>query len=106
MLPESASEPMAPAEDREARIQALLAQLRPAAERSLRAMAELLVDKPDAQLLGAVEYELRDAAQRLATDAHQTGLESRKKGGIRAVASTARTAKEPPASSTTCHAPC
>jgi hypothetical protein len=48
---------------------------------------------------------LRDAAQRLAADAHQTGLEGRKKGGTRAAASTARTARGPHASSTTYPAP-
>jgi len=101
MLPTATSTTNPTADDREGRIQALVEQLRPAAERSLRAMAEALVDKPDQQLFGAIEYELRDAGQQLAATAHQTGLESRKKGATSVAASTAPTAAEPPNSSTT-----
>lgn len=66
-------------EDREARIQAILAQLRPAAEAALRGMAERLADVPDEQLFGPLEYDLRDRAHDLAAAAHQAGLDARKK---------------------------
>ena len=69
------------AEDREARIQALLAQLRAAAEPTFRQMAAQLVDAPDAQLFGPLECDLRDHAHALAAAAHQAGLDGRKKRG-------------------------
>jgi hypothetical protein len=69
-------------EAREARIQELLAQLRAAAEPSFRQMAERLVDVPDAQLFGPLEYELRDHGHALAAAAHQAGLDGRKKRGM------------------------
>ena len=51
-----------------------------------RRMAEALVDAPEGELLRQVEYDLRDAAHDLAAQAHQTGLEGRKKGGTSAPA--------------------
>ena len=91
--------------DRETRIQRLLEQLRPAAEQALRQMAETLVDVPDAQLLGATEFALRDAALALAATAQHAGLDGRKKGGTTAPASSAPAAPPTPSSSTTCPAP-
>src|SRR5262249_8741822 len=81
-----ASAPLSTPEDRETRIQALLAQLRPAADQALRLMAEALVDAPDHHLLGDLEVRLRDHAHDLAAAAHQTGLDGRKKGGTKAPA--------------------
>jgi hypothetical protein len=49
-----------------------------------RRLAELLASKPDAQLLGKTEFEVRDLVHRLGATALQTALEERKKGGIRA----------------------
>jgi hypothetical protein len=69
------------AEVREARIQELLGQLRAAAEPTFRQMAEQLVDAPDAELFGPLEYQLRDHAHALASAAHQAGLDGRKKRG-------------------------
>ena len=68
-------------ETREARIAALMDQLRPQVERVLREMAERVVDLPEREEFGAVEYEFRDAGQRLANTMQQAGLESRKKRG-------------------------
>jgi len=81
MLNTSASTTSATSEDRETRIQEVLAQLRPAAEQALRRMAEDVVDAPDAQLFGQLEYDLRDHAHALAAAAHQAGLDGRKKRG-------------------------
>jgi len=51
-----------------------------------RALARLLASKPDHQLLGKTEFEVRDAVHRLGAATLQTALAERKKGGIRAPA--------------------
>jgi hypothetical protein len=51
-----------------------------------RRLAELLASKPNAQLLGKTEFEVRDAVHRLGAQAIATALEERKKGGTRAPA--------------------
>lgn len=71
--------PSQTADDRESRIEALLARLRPDAERVLRQMAERLVDLPEDGCFGQVEYDLRDLAHDLAADSHQAGLQAAKK---------------------------
>lgn len=48
-----------------------------------RRLAELLASKPDAQLLGRTEFEVRDAVHRLGAQALQAALDERKKGGTR-----------------------
>jgi hypothetical protein len=101
MLNTPASSLCQTSEDREARIQALLACLRPHSEQVLRQMAERLVDLPEEQAFGQVEYDLRDLAHELAASAHQAGLQAGKKRATRAPASSARTARPTPASSTT-----
>jgi hypothetical protein len=69
------------AEDREGRVQALLALLREQAEPKLRQMAERLVDLPEDKAFGQIEYDLGDLGRRLAASAHQAGLQAGKKGG-------------------------
>lgn len=101
MLPQPPSPPSAIADDRETRVRALLDQLRPHVEQAARRMAESLIDCPDAQLFGELEFALRDQAHDLAAAAHQTGPHGRKKGGTKVAASPARTAAGPPSSSTT-----
>jgi hypothetical protein len=49
-------------------------------------MMRLLVSKPDGQLLGATEFDIRDRAHRLAAHALETALQERKKGGTKAQA--------------------
>jgi len=93
--------PSSTSQDRETRVRALLDQLRPAAERALRQMAEDLVDAPDRQRFQGVELRLRDHAQQLAAAAHQTGLGGRKKGATAAPAPPAPTASARPDSSST-----
>jgi hypothetical protein len=96
MLNATASAPSPTCQDREARIQALLGQLRPSAELALRQMVEALVDTPEAQLFGDLEFQLREHAHALAAAAHQTGLEDRKKGGIKDAASPVLPAERAP----------
>ena len=86
---------------REARIQELLGQLRAGAEPVLRQMAERLVDLPEGQSFGQIEYDLRDGAHELAAAAHRAGRQAGKKRGTPAPALSARTAGATPASSAT-----
>ena len=60
--------------------------LRQAADSDLRALADLLASRPDQQLLGPTEYEVRGHAHKIGAKALQTALEERKRGGTRAPA--------------------
>ncbi|HJT79260.1 MAG TPA: hypothetical protein VJ739_18840 [Gemmataceae bacterium] len=60
--------------------------LRQAAEADLRTLADLLASKPDRQLLGQTEFEVRDLVHRIGAKAFETALHERKKGGTKAPA--------------------
>ena len=92
-------------ESREARIEALLEQLRPQVEQVVRQLVERAVDVPEAEEFGAIEYEFRDAGQRLVNEVRQATLASRKKRGTSAAASPAPIASTPPSSTPTSTAP-
>jgi hypothetical protein len=64
----------------------ILQSLRQAAESDLRCLAELLASKPDRQLLGQTEFEVRDRVHKIGAKALETALEERKKGGTKAPA--------------------
>jgi hypothetical protein len=68
-------------ETREQRIEALLNQLRPKIEATIRQMVERAVDVPEAEEFGAIDFEFRDAGQQLANDVRQASVASRKKRG-------------------------
>ena len=70
--------------EQEAEAQRLAALIGKKAEEEALAMMRLMVSKPDAQLLGATEFEIRDRAHRLAAHAIETALNERKKGGTKA----------------------
>jgi hypothetical protein len=55
--------------------------LRPAVDSELRSLAELLASKPDRQLLGQTEFEVRDRVHKIGARAIETALNERKKGG-------------------------
>ena len=55
--------------------------LRQAADSDLRALADLLASKPDHQLLGQAEFEVRDHAHKIGAKALQTALDERERGG-------------------------
>jgi hypothetical protein len=57
--------------------------LRQAAESDLRTLADLLASKPDHQLLGQTEFEVRDRAHKIAARAFETALDERKKGATK-----------------------
>jgi hypothetical protein len=66
---------------REQRIEAILKELRPKVEATVRQLVERAVDVPEAEEFGAIDFEFRDAGQRLANEVRQASLASRKKRG-------------------------
>jgi len=68
-------------EDQARRAQELFDSLMAVAEHDLRAVAESLATKPDDQLFGRTEFELRDRVLRLGAQALQAAAQQRKKGG-------------------------
>ena len=68
-------------EEQARRAQQLFESLKAAAEHDLRAVAESLATKPDDQLFGRTEFELRDLVLRLGAKALQAAAQQRKKGG-------------------------
>ena len=72
--------------EQEAEAQRLRELLRAAFAAEAEHLARLLASKPDAQLLGKTEFEVRDAMHRLGAKALETALRERKKGGTAAPA--------------------
>ena len=70
--------------DQEAEAQRLFELLQQPFLDEARRLARLLAAKPDAQLLGKTEFEVRDAVHRLGAQALEAALDERKKGGTRA----------------------
>ena len=75
------SRPAAVTETREERIEAILKELRPKIDAAVRQMVERAVDVPEAEEFGAIDFEFRDAGQKLANDVRQASVASRKKRG-------------------------
>jgi hypothetical protein len=73
--------PAAPQETREERIEALMNQLRPRIEETVRKLVERAVDVPEKEEFGAIDIEFRDAGLNLANDVRQASVASRKKRG-------------------------
>lgn len=92
-------------EERETRIRQLMERFQPLLEQRARQMAEALTDTPPEQILGEIEYTLRDHAHRLATDVHQVALDGDQKRGTTEPAGSVLTAPTTPASSSTEPAP-
>jgi hypothetical protein len=68
-------------ETREQRIEAIMKELRPKVDEAVRQMVERAVDVPEAEEFGAIDFEFRDAGQKLANDVRQASVASRKKRG-------------------------
>lgn len=83
--------------EREERRQRILQALKD--DPLLERLADELVDLPDDQVFGQIEYTLRDLGHDLATKAHQAGIDAGKKRATKGQASSARTASRTPASS-------
>jgi hypothetical protein len=77
MSPHSPSD--ATHQTREQRIEAIMKQLRPHIEQTVRQMVERAIDVPEAQEFGAIDLEFRDAGKKLANEVRQASLASRKK---------------------------
>ena len=73
-------------ETREQRIAAILKELGPKVEATVRRLVERAVDVPEAEEFGAIDSEFRDAGQGLVNDVRQATLASRKKRGTWAAA--------------------
>jgi hypothetical protein len=50
-------------------------------EAAVRQLVERAVDVPEAEEFGAIDFEFRDAGQKLANDVRQASVASRKKRG-------------------------
>ncbi len=82
-----AHRPSPPArETREQRIEAILKELLPKVEATVRRLVERAVDVPEAEEFGAIDLEFRDAGQELVNEVRQASVASRKKRGTSAVA--------------------
>jgi predicted O-methyltransferase YrrM len=68
-------------ETREERIEAILNELRPKVEATVRQMVERAVDVPEAEEFGPIDFAFRDAGQQLANEVRQASVASRKKRG-------------------------
>ena len=72
--------------DEAERAQRIYDALRQAADSDLRIIAEVLATKPDDQLLGQTEFQVRDLVHKIGATALETALTERKKGGTKAPA--------------------
>ena len=90
--------PLTPEQEQQA--QALAARLRQAVDDDLVQLARLLVSKPEQEIFGPTEFEVRDLVHRLGATALQTHL-AEKKTATGAPASSARTASRRRSSRTT-----
>jgi hypothetical protein len=68
-------------------------------EEEIQGIAELLASKPDRQILGEAEFQVRDRVHRIGARAIEAALDERKKGGTRVPAPAARPAAAPASSS-------
>jgi hypothetical protein len=69
--------------EQEAEAQRVAAIIAKRAQEETLQMVRILMSKPDAQLLGASEFEVRERAHKLAAVAIETVLNERKKGGTK-----------------------
>ncbi len=68
-------------------------------EDEIQGIAELLASKPDREILGETEFQVRDRVHRIGAQAIETALDERKKGAIKGPAPDVRPAKAPASSS-------
>jgi hypothetical protein len=75
------SSPLTPEQAEEA--ERIYQSLRQAVESDLRSLAESLASKPDRQIFGQTEFEVRDRVHQIGAKAIETALNERKKGGTK-----------------------
>src|SRR5262249_52140414 len=83
--------------DQQAEAQRLFEQLQGVFLEEARRLAQLLAAKPTPQLLGATEFEVREAVHRLGARTLEAALDGRKKGGTKAPACPVRAVSRLPA---------
>lgn len=76
------SQPL-PRPEQEAEALRIYKTLRRASRQDLLALARLLASKPDRELLGKTEFEVRDRVHEIGAKAVETALSERKKGGTK-----------------------
>jgi len=86
--------------EQEAQAQALVQRLRAEADDELLALARLLVSKPEHELFGQTEFQVRDLVHRLGAKAYEIHL-AEKKTATAAPASTAPPVGKLPSTRTT-----
>jgi hypothetical protein len=64
---------------RQQRIEAIMQQLRPHMEQTVRLLVERAVDVPEAEQFGTIDWEFRDAGQKMVNPIRQASVASRKK---------------------------
>jgi len=69
--------------DQAERAEQIFQELRQHSEAKLQQIASLLAGKPDDQLLGQTEFEVRDLINGFGADAIQTAVNQRKKRGTK-----------------------
>ena len=79
--------------EQEAEAQRVAAIIGKRAQEEALQMARLLMSKPDRELLGATEFEIRDRVHKLGAHAIETALKERKKGGTKGRARRVHTVK-------------
>jgi hypothetical protein len=68
-------------------------------EDEIQGIAELLASKPDRQILGQAEFQVRDRVHKIGARAIEAALDERKRGATKAPAPDARVATAPVSSS-------
>jgi hypothetical protein len=74
--------PAAANETREQRIEAIMKDLRPKIEAEVRKLVERAVDVSEAEEFGPIDFEFRDAGQKMVNEVRQASVASRKKRGM------------------------
>jgi hypothetical protein len=69
--------------EQEAQAQRIAAIIGKKAQEEALNMARIMASKPDAQLLGATEFVIRERSHKIAAHAIETALNERKKGGTK-----------------------
>ena len=69
-------------EEQARRAEQIYQNLRQEGDSKLRELAELLATKPDEQLLGQTEFEVRDLVHEIGSGAIQTAVNQRKKATV------------------------
>ena len=72
-----------PCPDQEAEAQRIYQILKQTCDQDLMGLARLLASKPDRELLGKTEFEVRDRVHEIGAKAVETALKERKKGGTK-----------------------